>query len=165
MIKLYSKYKRKNFSLNTLLLRYLNNYSNSIVFKYAIKIYDNPLDQRNLIRSDNNGKVGVYSWINKINGKFYIGRSDSLYIRISDYYQNWYILYHSNVHIVKTLSKYGMKNFSLVILEYSDSENLVFCEQKWINLLKPEYNIRSAIENTKYLKYTMENIEKCVKYL
>ena len=146
MTKFYIiKFKNKN--LKSSFIRNFNNYSDSIIFKYAIKIYNNPSNQRNLIRKDNTGKVGIYCWINKITGKFYIGSSDSLYIRISDYYQNWYILYRSNVHIVKTLSKYGMKNFSLVILEYSDSENLVLCEQKWINFLKPEYNIIYLAKN------------------
>ena len=166
MMKFYNiKFKYNNKNIKSLLTRNFNNYSDSIAFKYAVKIYNNPLNQRNLIRKDNKDKVGIYSWINKINGKFYIGRSDSLYVRISDYYQNWYILYHSNVNIVKTLSKYGMKNFSLVILEYSNSENLVLCEQKWINFLKPEYNIRSAIENTKYLKYTMKIKKNCAKFI
>jgi len=63
-------------------------YNDNIVFKYAVKIYTDPLNQRNLIRSDNNGKIGIYSWINKINGKIYIGSGDPLYLRISDYYQN-----------------------------------------------------------------------------
>ena len=31
-----------------------------------------------------------------------------------------------------------MINFSLVILEYTDSANLVSCLTKWIDLLKPE---------------------------
>jgi len=36
----------------------------------AIKIYNNPIYQRDLIRKDNNGNIGVYAWINIINGKF-----------------------------------------------------------------------------------------------
>lgn len=40
---------------------------------YAIKIYTDPLNQCNLIRDENNGKIGIYSWVNKINGKYYIG--------------------------------------------------------------------------------------------
>jgi hypothetical protein len=51
------------------------------------------------------------------------------------------------LYIVKALSKYGMKNFSLVILEYSDLENIILCEQKWINFLKPEYNIIYLAKN------------------
>jgi hypothetical protein len=152
------KFKGKNFSLKLLFIRNFNNYFDNIVFKHAIKIYTDPLNQRNLIRNDNDGKIGIYCWVNKINSKFYIGSGDSLYLRISDYYQNWYILYRSNVYIVKALSKYGMKNFSLVILEYSDSKNLILCEQKWIDLLKPKYNLRSAIKKTKDFKDTIKNI-------
>ena len=50
-------------------------------------IYKDPLNKRNLIREKNNGKVGIYFWVNNINSKFYIGSGDSLYLRLSDYYQ------------------------------------------------------------------------------
>ena len=41
---------------------YNSNYnpSSASVFAYAIKIYNEPLNQRSLIREENNGKVGVY---------------------------------------------------------------------------------------------------------
>jgi group I intron endonuclease len=113
---------------------------NNLIIKHAIKIYVDPLNQRDLIRIDNNSKIGIYCWTNNINKKFYIGKGDPLYSRISDYYQNWYYYTNTNLHIVRALAKYGMKNFSLVILEYTNSENLVLCEQKWINFLKPVYN-------------------------
>jgi hypothetical protein len=57
----------------------------------ASKDYPNPLQQRNLIREENNGKKGVYCWVNKVNGKLYIESGDPLYLRIRDYYQNWYL--------------------------------------------------------------------------
>lgn len=82
------KFKKKNLSLILFLIRNFSNYCNNIIFKYAIKIYTDPLNQRDLIRKDNNGKIGIYAWVNKINSKFYIGSGDSLYLRISDYYQN-----------------------------------------------------------------------------
>lgn len=161
MINFYNiKLKNKNFILNSLFLCYFSDNSNNIVFKYALKIYNDPLNQRSLIRIDNNRKIGVYCWINKINSKFYIGSGDPLYLRISDYYQNWYILSRTNLYIVRAIIKYGMKNFSLVILEYSDSDNVISCEQKWINLLKPEYNISLTARNIKGYKHTKDNIEK-----
>jgi hypothetical protein len=58
------------------------------VFKYTIKIYTDPLNQRNLICNDNNGKIVIYYWINKVNGKFYIDSGDYLYLIISYYYQD-----------------------------------------------------------------------------
>jgi hypothetical protein len=54
----------------------------------AIKLYNNPIYQRDFNRKDNNGKIGVYTLINqKNNGKFYIGSGDPLYVRLSDYYK------------------------------------------------------------------------------
>lgn len=47
-----------------------NNNNNNFSFE---KYYENPINQRNIIRKDNNGKIGVYLWYNKINNKFYIG--------------------------------------------------------------------------------------------
>lgn len=149
------KFKNKNFSL--FFLRNYSNINKNIVFKHGIKIYNDPVNQRDLIRNENNKKIGIYSWVNKVNGKFYIGSGNSLYLRISDYYQNWYILSRSSLFIVKAFVKYGMKNFSLVILEYSDKKNLILCEQKWINLLKPQYNIKFMTRNILGCKSIMKN--------
>lgn len=49
-----------------------------------------------------------------------------------------------------------MANFSLHI-EYTDSNNLIACEQKWIDLLNPEYNTNPYPGNTKGYKHTTES--------
>jgi len=126
------------------------------IFKYAIKVYKDPVNQRDLIRADNNKKTGIYSWINNINGKFYIGSGNSLYLRLSDYYQKWYLKSRTNLHIVRSISKYKMKNFTLVILKYTDSKNIIFYEREFINLLKPEYNINLIKNNTKRYKHIVK---------
>lgn len=126
--------------------------------KNIVKSYNDPLSQRNIIRKDTNGKIGVYAWVNKINNKVYVGSGEPLYLRLSDYYQNWYIISRSNLYIVRALSKYTMANFSLHI-EYTDSNNLIACEQKWIDLLNPEYNTNPYAGNTKGYKHTTESLE------
>jgi len=113
-----------------------------------------------LIREDNKNKVGVYAWVNKVNGKVYIGSGDPLYVRLSDYFQPWYLKARYNLYIVRALSKYSMANFSLAILEYTDSENLLSCEQKWIDYFKPEYNLTPMAGNTKGYKHTQESLDK-----
>jgi group I intron endonuclease len=53
-----------------------------------------------------------------------------------------------------------MNNFYLHILEYSDSENIIICEQKWIDLMKPEYNINPIAGSSKGYKHSYDSIEK-----
>ena len=127
------------------------------IFKYAIKIYKDPVNQRNLIRKDNHNKVGIYSWINNINGKFYIGCGSSLYLRLSDYYQKWYLKSRTNLYIVRSLSKYKMSNFTLVILKYTNTQNVISCERKFIHLLKPEYNKNLMLNSIKKYKRSIKD--------
>jgi len=122
--------------------------------------YYNPVNERDIIREDNNGKIGVYAWENKINKKIYVGSGDPLYLRLSDYYQAWYLKSRNNLYIVRSMNKYTMTNFNLHILEYTDSQNLINCEQKWINFLLPKNNINPIAGSSKGYKHTQENIEK-----
>ena len=58
------------------------------------------------------------------------------------------------------MNKYTITNFNLHILEYTDSKNLISCEQKWIDYLLPEYNINPVAGSSKGYKHNQENIEK-----
>src|SRR5688572_20856885 len=51
------------------------------------------------------------------------------------------VLSRSKSHILSAIQKYGLSSFSLEILEYCDSSDLINREQYYIDLLKPEYNI------------------------
>jgi group I intron endonuclease len=53
-----------------------------------------------------------------------------------------------------------MANFTLVILEYTNEENLIFFEQKYINRFKPEYNINQIAGNSLGYEHTPESIVK-----
>ena len=82
-------------------------------------------------------------------------------MRLSDYYLDWYYIARASTYIVRVISKYGLANFTLVILEYTTkrSEDLIRCEQKWIDLLKREYNLGPQAGNTKGV-HTIESKEK-----
>lgn len=86
------------------------------IFKYAIKVYSDPLNNRDLIYKDNKNQTGVYAWINNTNGKFFIGSGDPLYVRLSDYYQDWFLSTRIRLYIVRAIVKYGLNEFTLVIL-------------------------------------------------
>jgi len=99
-------------------------------------------------------------WQNKINNKLYVGSGDPLYLRLSDYYQSWYLKSKKNLYIVRSLNKYTMNNFILHIMEYSDSDNVIKCEQKWIDLLNPEYNLNPTAGNSTGFKFSDESKDK-----
>lgn len=67
----------------------------------------------------------MYAWENKTNNKIYIGSGDPLYLRLSDYYQRWYLESRNNLYIVRSLNKHTMNNFNLHILEYTTSEYVI----------------------------------------
>jgi len=53
-----------------------------------------------------------------------------------------------------------MVNFTLVILKYSISEDVINFEQKWIDLFKPEYNINPTAGISKGYNHSEKSIEK-----
>lgn len=105
------------------------------------KSYLNVLDQRAQISLDLNGKTGIYCWYNNSNGNFYIGSAKNLRNRINDYFQPSYYKDKKNLIIIRAILKYGLGNFTLIILEYTSIENILNREQYWLDLLNPEYNI------------------------
>jgi hypothetical protein len=53
-----------------------------------------------------------------------------------------------------------MLNFSLVILEHTNLDNLISCEQKWIDLLNPEYNLNPTTGNSLGFKHSEGSLNK-----
>lgn len=91
--------------------------------------------------AENKGKSGIYRWINKINGKTYVGSGQDLAKRLGYYFKSSELLrFKRPIH--SALLRYGHENFKLEILEYVQSkEDLIKREQFYIDSLAPEYNI------------------------
>lgn len=79
-----------------------------------------------MIRIENKDKTGVYAWYNKTNNNMYVGSGVSLYKRLSCYFAK---NVKNNLVVLKALNKYGMSNFTLYILEYTNINNLIEREQ------------------------------------
>jgi len=106
-------------------------------------IYTNADKNKSVICEENKNKSGVYMWINNINGKSHVGSSISLSNKFSIYYSLRELKkVKGSIIIYRALSKYGYSNFSLNILEYCEPSLLISREQYYIDLLKPEYNIK-----------------------
>jgi group I intron endonuclease len=103
--------------------------------------YDNADMDKLRILSENKGKGGVYMWTHKATGKRYIGSSLDLRRRFSEYFNVNRLLRASSMRINLAILKYGYSAFSLEILVYCDTSELMREEKHWIDHLNPEYNI------------------------
>ena len=126
----------------------------------APKVYLNVLLQRDEMFKELKAKSGIYCWVNMINGKYYIGSGIDLNNRINDYYQESYYKSKSNLIIVRSILKYGLGNFALVILEFTDKDELLSREQHFLDTLEPEYNILDVAGNSQGYKHTPESLQK-----
>jgi group I intron endonuclease len=123
-----------------------------------VKVYNNLKEDRALILKDQKGKSGVYCLINKINGHTYVGSSINLASRMKNYLNNTFLKsrQNSNMPIVKALLKYGQSNFSVLILEYVEPENLTTRETLYITLVIPYYNVLKQGYSSLGYKHTEE---------
>jgi len=99
-------------------------------------------------------KSGIYQIINLQTRKSYIGSSKNLQTRK---YQHWYRLkanIHPNQHLQNAWNKYTKNSFIFIILEQCDINSLLNKEQYYIDILKPEFNIRKECINNKGFKHS-----------
>jgi len=110
-------------------------------------IYPDAYFNKSIILKDNKNQAGIYRWVNKVNGKSYVGSSANLTVRFRQYFSFKNItsaLAKGKSQIYSSILKYGYLNFQVEILEYCTKENVISREQYYISLLKPEYNILTA---------------------
>jgi GIY-YIG catalytic domain len=125
----------KNINMN-------NNKENKNINIIPVVKYAN-LD-KSIIYKENINKTGVYRLVNNINDKSFIGSSIHLSNTLSAYYSlnSLKRKVKGSIIIHRALSKYGYSNFSLEIIEFCEAGILIEREQYYIDLLKPEYNIK-----------------------
>uniref|UniRef100_UPI0022378AF3 GIY-YIG endonuclease n=1 Tax=Ramaria cf. rubripermanens TaxID=2016387 RepID=UPI0022378AF3 len=105
-----------------LLCLWSSEYTDQIYFISAaapIVTYINTDQAKLQILKENASKSGVYRWVNKENGKCYIGSSIHLSRRFSCYYSINFLMKNRSI-INNALLKYGYAKFSLEILEYCE---------------------------------------------
>ncbi len=130
---------------------------------FPLIVYSNPDTDKVKILNDNRGKAGVYQWVNKVNGKTYIGSSIDLNNRLKCYFnQDWLELEikKSKSLVYRSLLKNGYSNFSLNILEYCSPEKAIEREQYYLDLLNPKYNILKKAGSLLGFKHSRETIAK-----
>lgn len=86
-------------------------------------------------------KSGVYKITNKVNGNFYIGSASDLDRRIKRHRYDLRLNQHHSQYLQRAWNKYGEENFKFEILEYCAVDNILVREQKYLDELKPKYNV------------------------
>jgi group I intron endonuclease len=124
-----------------------------------IKVYyinpKTPIDKlRYRIKYDTEGKVGVYSWLNRKTGKSYIGSSQDLGNTANYFFDLINSRYTpdskkiavkaEHVALIKAIQKTGISNFSFNILTYCEEKKLDYVLLIYLIKKVPEYNLNLA---------------------
>lgn len=108
-------------------------------------------------------KSGIYLILNLINNKIYIGSAININSRKSKHLHHLKNNIHTNKHLQNAYNRYGESNFVFFILERVENKNnLIEKEQYYLDLLKPEYNIRTKAESNLGLRWKL-NSEQLLK--
>lgn len=102
---------------------------------------------------------GIYCFINKINGKRYIGKSKNVYKRLNCHISTLNRNKSSSKTLQKAWNKYGEESFNILILEYCSENDLNEKECFYIDFFKTKengYNLTFGGEGTVGHKYTDE---------
>ncbi|GAA5114502.1 hypothetical protein GCM10023339_20300 [Alloalcanivorax gelatiniphagus] len=90
-------------------------------------------DQPSLIQYESllRGKGGIYSLVNTVSGKRYIGSAKDFYIRLNEHlrYKN-----NTNVALQKAFVKYGYGKFKICIYEYFTYESKIMSHKSLTEL-------------------------------
>jgi len=89
-------------------------------------------------------KSGIYQIKNLVNGKIYIGSAVNINRRWREHKSQLLLNHHHCSYLQNAYNKYGLSNFEFSVLEYiNDCSKLIECEQFYIDILEPKYNIET----------------------
>jgi len=129
----------------------------------AVRVFENPVEERKEITSFLKGKSGVYLWFHKTNGKYYVGSSVDLRYRFYDYFSGSYFYKSGNSIFANAIAKYGLNAFGFIVLEFTEKSDTLHREQFFIDTLLPLYNTLKIAGSTIGFKPTVETRDKLSK--
>lgn len=91
---------------------------------------------------------GIYKISCTITGKFYIGSSINIPRRFKQHVTSLTNNIHDNRYLQSAWNKYGEDTFVFEVLFYYEPSELIFMEQRCIDILKPTFNICTKVVNS-----------------
>jgi len=102
----------------------------------------------------------IYKITNLINGKFYIGSTLKFYDRVYGHKSSAKSQTHHNAILQRAFNKYGLENFIFEIVKICHEEELIECEQWFVDNLKPDYNVRKIVDRSSGIKMSQDIKDK-----
>lgn len=99
-------------------------------------------------------ETGIYIITNHITNKCYIGSAVNISRRWRQHRSDLKLQKHDNSYLQRVYNKYGKNCFTFDILCYCSINNLIYFEQKCIDLLKPEYNLNKNVSSMLGFKHS-----------
>lgn len=99
---------------------------------------------------------GVYKIVNDASGDCYVGSSVNIKKR---WYAHKYALHrgnHPNRFLQRAWNKYGANAFSFSVIEHCYAGGLIEAEQRWIDEIKPRYNLAPVAGSCLGVKHSEE---------
>jgi group I intron endonuclease len=129
---------------------------------FPIKVYDNALACKDLIRTENKGMSGIYLFENNLTGETYIGSASDLASRLSYYFSTSALMNAKGISLIYGAILYsGLNIFSLQVLcYYKNKQILTIFEQAFIHALQPVYNILKIAGSPLGFKHSPETKDK-----
>lgn len=116
-----------------------------------------------IIDSKLKNKSGIYCILNIKNNKKYIGSSKNIWQRLQKHFSLLRKNKHENIVLQNSFNKNGEKSFICFCLREHNNETLVFLEQYYIDLLKPQYNITTKVVRNVLSQESRNKISKTLK--
>jgi len=109
----------------------------------------------------------IYILHNLKSEKYYIGSTCNFFSRVSRHKRELNNGTHHNKYLQRSYLKNGADSFCFDILEYCSKDTLHQKEQKWIDFLKPDYNIGAVSGGDNYTNHPQkeEVYKKIIKNL
>ena len=105
----------------------------------------------------------IYSIKNTLDDRIYIGSTKKLNYRINQHTHHLKKGTHHSGKLQRFVNKYGIDKIYFELVSFCGEHNLIETEQKYIDLLRPEFNIRQVAEKNTGIKHSEETKRKIVE--